>query len=240
MFFNRVILRQCLRAVDAIACVSQSTLRRLDVYAPQFALQKAVTIYNCVEAGPPMSLQSPLPNWEGQPFLLSVAQHRRNKNVLFATEVFRRLLISKDISPTAWLVIIGIEGPETARIHRFVTEAGLSNQVVFLRGVSDADLQWCYGHCELLLAPSLVEGFGLPVVEAMLHHCRVVCSDIPAFREVGGAYCYYARLQYPAEDAFVHAVRMALKDIKFRAAATDRYSGPRIAEAYLKLYTHLL
>ncbi len=239
VLLNRMILKQCLRAVDAIACVSQSTLGRLDAYAPQYALQKAVTIYNCVEPGPPMAAQSPLPSWRGEPFLLCVAQHRRNKNVLLAVEVFQKLLVRREISSSAFLVIIGMEGPETARIHRLIDEAGLARQVVLLQGVSDAELQWCYGHCELLLAPSIIEGFGLPVVEAMLHHCRIVCSDIPAFREVGGAYCLYASLQPPAEDTFVSAVRTAFKNIKFRPAATDRFSSPCIAEAYLRLYTHL-
>jgi glycosyltransferase involved in cell wall biosynthesis len=239
VLFNRMILAQCLRAVDAIACVSESTLRRLDIHAPQYALQKAVTIYNCVEPGPPVAKQCPLPNWGGESFLLCVAQHRRNKNIPLAIETFQRLLIGEDFSPATLLVIIGIEGPETGRIHRLIDSFGLARQVVLMRGVSDAELQWCYAHCELLLAPSLTEGFGLPVVEAMLNHCRVVCSDIPAFREVGGSYCHYASLQYRAADAFVHAARNALKNIKYRSGATDRFAESRIAEAYLQLYTRL-
>ena len=82
MLFNRAILRQCLAAVDAVACVSNSTLRRLDIHAPGIALTKAVTIYNSVDAGSPMSQTSPLPDWGGEPFLLCVAQHRRNKNIV--------------------------------------------------------------------------------------------------------------------------------------------------------------
>ena len=239
VLFNRIILQQCLRAVDAIACISESTLRRLDIYAPRLALQKAITIYNCVEAGPPMAAESPLPAWNGRPFVLCIAQHRRNKNIVLAMRVFQRLLLAGEIGPTALLVIIGIEGPETARIYRFIREAGLWRHIVLLQGVDDAGLQWCYSHCELLLAPSIVEGFGLPVVEGMLHHCRIVCSDIPAFREIVGSYCHYASLKSPAEDAFVRAARIALKNIKFRAAETHRFSAPRIAEAYLQLYTHL-
>lgn len=239
VLFNRLILAQCLRVVDAIACVSESTLRRLDMHAPKYALQKAVTIYNCVESAPPVAEQCPLPNWVGERFLLCVAQHRRNKNIPLAVETFRRLLLSEDISPTTLLVIIGIEGPETARIHRAIGSLSLARQVVFMRGVSDAELQWCYAHCELLLAPSLTEGFGLPVVEAMLNHCRVVCSDIPAFREVGGSYCHYASLRDPAAETFVNAARIALKSISCRSGATDRFAGSRIAEDYLQLYGRL-
>jgi glycosyltransferase involved in cell wall biosynthesis len=239
VLFNRLILQGCLRSVDAIACVSESTLRQLDIYAPRLELQKAVTIYNCVEPGPPMATHSPIPDWKGQPFILCVAQHRRNKNILLALQIFHRLLHSGEIHPSGLLVVIGIEGPETARIHRFIHSAGLIRHVVLLHGVSDAELQWCYGHCELLLAPSIIEGFGLPIVEAILRDCRVVCSDIPAFREVGGSYCHYAQLHPSAEDAFVHAIKCVRKSNHFRAPTMDRFSSLRIGEAYLRLYIRL-
>jgi glycosyltransferase involved in cell wall biosynthesis len=233
---NRIVLQQCLREVDAIACVSESTLSRLDVYGQQLALQKAVTIHNCVEPGPTIAIDTPFPGWNGEPFFLCVAQHRRNKNILLALEVFHRLLHNQEIKPSTRFVLIGIEGPETARIRRYISSAGLSQHVVLLHGVSEAELHWCYAHCELLLAPSIVEGFGLPIVEAMMHQCRIVCSDIPAFREVGGSSCRYVSLKSPAEEAFVLATAMELKTIRFRAASTDRFSCVRVAEAYLQLY----
>jgi glycosyltransferase involved in cell wall biosynthesis len=233
---NRIILQQCLREVDAIACVSESTLNRLDVYGQQLALQKAVTIHNCVEPGPAVTVDASFPGWDGEPFLLCVAQHRRNKNILLALKVFHRLLDSQEINSSTRFVLIGIEGPETARIRSYIRSAGLSQHVVLLRGVSEAELHWCYAHCELLLAPSIVEGFGLPIVEAMMHQCRIVCSDIPAFREVGGSSCRYVSLKPPAEDAFVLATAMELKTVRFRASSTDRFSGARVAEAYIQLY----
>jgi len=236
VLFNRMALHQCLRAVDAIACVSESTALRLEVYSSRLVAEKSVTIYNCVESRCRMTETGPLPGWSGEPFLLCVAQHRRNKNVVFAMQVFDRLLRSGEITPTARLVIVGIEGPETARIHRFIRDAGLARQIVLLHGIDDAELHWCYGHCELLLAPSIVEGFGLPIVEAMLHRCRVVCSDIPAFREIGCSSCHYSAL---TEEAFVDATRKALKSVKSRVAEVDRFSDARVAKAYLQLYTRL-
>jgi glycosyltransferase involved in cell wall biosynthesis len=236
---NRIVLQQCLREVDAITCVSESTRSRLDVYGQQLALQKTVTIHNCVEPGPAVAVDAPYPGWDGEPFLLCVAQHRRNKNILLALKVFHRLLRSQEIKPSTRFVLIGIEGPETARIRHYINSTGLSHHVVVLHGVSEDELHWCYAHCELLLAPSIVEGFGLPIVEAAMHQCRIVCSDIPAFREVGGSSCRYVSLKSPAEDAFVLATAMELRTVRPRAPSTDRFSTAHVAEAYLQLY-HLI
>ena len=115
LLFNRIILQQCLRAVDSIACVSESTRQRLRDVTPSAVANKALTIYNCVDPGPPMAPNGPLLDWAGEPFFLCVAQHRRNKNILLAMQVFRQLLINRDIDQATKLLIVGIEGPETGK-----------------------------------------------------------------------------------------------------------------------------
>lgn len=240
VFFNRAILKQCLGNADSIACVSESTLRRLDMWAPVLAVGKGSVVLNCVDPGPAKSPASPIPNYRGEHFLLCVAQHRRNKNIALAISTFEYLHRNAELKPGQKLVIVGIPGPETKALQRQIRDAQLTHDVVLLSGISDAELEWCYAHCDLVLAPSLVEGFGLPVVEAMFHHCRVVCSDIPAFREVGGSYCVYANLRHAPEDSFLEATRAALGSHRFRAGATARFSSSRIAPEYLRLYTRLL
>jgi glycosyltransferase involved in cell wall biosynthesis len=239
VFYNQLILKQCLKSADVVACVSESTRSRLDFHEPMIARQKAITIYNSVEHGPPMTTSCPLPDWHGEPFFLCVAQHRKNKNILLALQIFERLLLGRELQSNARLVVVGIDGPDTKRIKSFIQDQHLSHNVVLLRGVSDAQLQWFYGHCELLLAPSLIEGFGLPIVEAMLCHCPVVCSDIPAFREVGAPSCYYASLQDSHVDNFVRMIRLARKSARSHVIHPNRFSSLRIADSYLELYGRL-
>ena len=241
VLFNRLVLWQCLRAADAIACVSDSTLRQLGNKAAGPLFEKAVRIYNSVEPSTSLCGQNPLPQWKRSPFFLCVAQHRRNKNLLLTLQSFRRLLSEKKIHPSTLLVIVGIDGPETPQIHRFISTAGLSESVVLLSGIREAEMLWCYRNCELLLAPSLVEGFGLPVAEALLAGCRVVCSDIPAFRELGGNEgCHYVPLTSSTEEALAEAICTVLSQPRPTPPSLPQLSAPVIAAEYMRLYRQVL
>jgi glycosyltransferase involved in cell wall biosynthesis len=237
--FNRAILQQCLRGVDAIACVSQTTRQRLRQFAPARVWRKAVRIYNCVELVATSSPHSPIPGWQGEPFLLCVAQHRRNKNIPFLLRVFAGLLRNPETPQGLQLVIVGIRGPETSRILRCISRLRLQQHVHLLEGLSDAELQWCYTHCELLAAPSLTEGFGLPVAEALLAGCRVVCSSIAAFREIGGSHCRYVPLEKDGETAFAAAIAQALRAPSTPPVSLPQLSSRVLARQYIDLYRGL-
>jgi glycosyltransferase involved in cell wall biosynthesis len=236
VIFNRRILWQCLRAVDAIAAVSDHTLQQLAARAPESVLTKAVRIYNCVEGVP---IQSPLSGWRGAPFFFCVAQHRRNKNIPLTIQVFQRLLQDEKIDPESELVIVGATGPETPKVQRLLRTNGLSQKVTLISGIRDAEMQWCYRNCELLLALSSVEGFGLPVAEALLAGCRIVCSDIGAFRELENKGCHYVPLTTNAEKEVAEAVCKVLLEPRSNPAQLPQLSVPVIAEQYVQLYSRL-
>lgn len=239
VYFNRMILTQCLRSANAIACVSDSTRLRLGVKIPK-TLPKAVTIYNCVEGGPVPMKPPFVSTWGHAPFLLCVAQHRRNKNVMVALRAFMRLIVRNEISPNTRLVVVGMPGPESRHLYGYVRTAHLMERVAFVSGISDPELQWCYRHCELLLAPSTFEGFGLPVIEAQFAGCRIVCSDIPAFREMGGRNCRFVELAPGDEEQFACAIVSSLREPRPTAASLPHLSPGYISQRYMRLYRLLL
>lgn len=237
VLFNRRILWQCLRAADAIATVSDHTLQHLAARAPASMLRKAVRIYNCVE---PVSIQSPLSGWRGAPFFLCVAQHRWNKNILLTIRVFQRLLQNQTIDSESELLIVGVPGPETPQIRRFLRTTGLHPKVALITGIRDAEMQWCYRNCELLLALSSVEGFGLPVAEALLAGCRIVCSDIGAFRELQAESCHYVPLTANAAEQFARTIPTVLAEPRSKPMPMPQLSVPVIADQYMQLYRRLM
>ena len=238
--FNRVILRSCLQSVDAIACVSDATMSRLNQFASSAIIRKATRIYNCVEQESDSSTRSPLPGWEGEPFLLTVAQHRRNKNIPLLLAAFNRLLRQGQIDPATRLVIVGIKGPETGTINSLVDRYGLNYSALFLEGLSQAELQWCYTHSAAVVLPSVTEGFGLPIAEGLLAGCRIVCSDIAAFREIGGVHCNFVALGAHAENSLAAAIRATLDQPDKAPVPLPHLSAHVLAREYASLYRGLI
>lgn len=238
--FNQAILQQCLRNVDSIACVSESTRLLLSRYASSGVQAKACRIYNCVDRPLEAAAGTPIQGWEQQPFLLTVAQHRSNKNLPFLVQVFDRLLRSGSIDRSMRLLVLGIAGPETRRIQQTIERTGLGDHVALMEGLPEAQLQWAYRNCSALVAPSITEGFGLPVAEALLAGCRVVCSDIPAFREIGLDHCRFIPLDREAEGRFAQAIAAAIAQPPATPVSLPQLSSSRIAEQYVRLYRSLL
>jgi glycosyltransferase involved in cell wall biosynthesis len=238
--FNRFTLSQCLRSVDSVTCVSQATNLRLLHHAPRIAARKSVCIYNCVEAAIDCAAESPIPSLQSQPFLLCVAQHRRNKNIPLLIRTYARLWHLGRIDPDMALVIVGMTGPETARIRQLISGTSIAERIYLLEGLSDPELQWCYKHCAALVAPSIIEGFGLPVAEGLLAGARVVCSDIPAFREIGGGHCLYVSLDGNAERALADAIVTKLREPAPDPILLPRFSGTVLAGQYIDLYRRLI
>ena len=237
--FNRMALRQCLGAVTSIACVSEATRGQLQKHLPAF-FKKAIRIYNCIEPQPQCSDTYRIEKWRNDPFLLCVAQHRKNKNLGLLIRTVKRLLTGSRVSTNTKLMIVGISGPETRRISNLISQLGLSDCVYLEEGLSEGELQWCYRQCEVLVSPSITEGFGLPVAEGLLAGCRVICSDIAAHWEVGAGRCRFVDLRQYGEQKLADAIVASLAEPKPRRADLPELLAKNVARQYVALYGGLL
>ncbi|WP_330114618.1 glycosyltransferase [Pseudomonas sp. JS3066] len=90
------------------------------------------------------------------------------------------------------LVVVGKEGwMVDALAARFRNHPELGKRLHWLEGISDEYLLKVYANTSCLLAPSLGEGFGLPLIEAAQHRLPILARDLPVFREVAGEHAFY-------------------------------------------------
>jgi len=233
---NRAALRLCVRNVDAVACVSAATQVGFVKGWPEMQ-EKSCVVPNAVGlAGRDGLGQLPM-ELKGASFVLCVAQHRANKNLAVLIDAFDLAQRRGDLAAAARLVVAGHFGPETEHLRAMIQERGLEAGVLFLRDLPDGTLRALYAGCEMVVAPSLVEGFGLPVAEALSLGCRVVCSEIAVFREVGGDACVYFDPQKGAV-ALADAMRRAMTLAK--PAAVSFLTPAKVGERYVELYVQCL
>lgn len=119
------------------------------------------------------------------PYILFVGTLQPRKNVARLIEAFSKL-----DSETS-LVIVGKKGWQFEEILAAPAKFGVESRVKFLHNVTSEDLPSFYRNAELFVLPSLYEGFGLPVLEAMQLDCPVITSDISSLPEAGGDAALY-------------------------------------------------
>jgi glycosyltransferase involved in cell wall biosynthesis len=89
------------------------------------------------------------------------------------------------------LIIVGKKGWQYQDILQTPKKFGIENKVKFLDQVDDEELKVLYKNAICFVLPSLYEGFGLPVLEAMQYGCPVITSNISSLPEAGGDACLY-------------------------------------------------
>jgi alpha-1,3-rhamnosyl/mannosyltransferase len=149
-------------------------------------------------------------------YALFVGTLEPRKNLALLLEVWPRLLERQADFPP--LVVCGGWGWKTETMRDRVTRAQAEGWLFALGYVGDASLLALYRGARFLVFPSLYEGFGLPLLEAMAVGCPVVCSDLPVFREVAGTAAEYAP---PADaSAWLEALLRVQTDARRRAELT--------------------
>lgn len=136
-----------------------------------------------VDAEPPPRQELPGAVRE-RPFVLSLGHSKPYKNV---DRLIRAFAAVVSRHPEIVLLVAG-RGEGYPRLSRLVDDLELGGRVRFSGPLEQRQLLACYAHARFLAFPSLIEGFGLPVIEAMACGCPVLTSDVPPIsRTAGGA-----------------------------------------------------
>ncbi|MGF6126236.1 glycosyltransferase involved in cell wall biosynthesis [Pseudomonas frederiksbergensis] len=130
-----------------------------------------------------------------EPVFLMVSTIEPRKNHAYLLDAFERAWAG---GSKARLCIAGKIGWKCdALIERIRQHPELNRRLFMFNTLSDKSLEHAYSHATALVFPSYVEGFGLPLVEAMQRGLPAMGSDIPVFREIGGDYMAYFDLADP-------------------------------------------
>jgi glycosyltransferase involved in cell wall biosynthesis len=177
-----------LRRVDAIITDSECSQRDIAHYlqvpkekitVTMLAAARHFRVLSQAESAPALARAGVAP-----PYILYVGSLEPRKNLLRLLEAYR---LVREWSPRWGLVIVGARNawkstPVAAAVERY----GLQDNVTFTGYVPDEDLPALYNGAGLFCFPSLYEGFGLPVLEAMACGAPVVTSNTSSLPEVAG------------------------------------------------------
>jgi glycosyltransferase involved in cell wall biosynthesis/GT2 family glycosyltransferase len=218
--YQAFLPRTC-RLASAVVCVSHATLVGL-----QAATGTDPRRCEVIGEGPQLLDIAPDHESADMPYLLYVGSLEPRKNVNTLVNAFA----AADPPLPANLVMVGpTEEGESEALARRVARLGLDGRVQHLGFVGPARLKALYRDALAFVLPSLYEGFGLPVLEAMKSGTPVVASDIPPVREVAGDAALYVAKPLD-ESCWREALARVSADDALRAELTSR--GPDVAESF--------
>lgn len=221
--YARFMLRRALGASRRVIAVSETTRRDLLSRSPATPPEKVVVVPNGIDEAFREVTDGAVPAALARlglrrPYLLFVGNPKRHKDLPTALAALARLEAAPG-RPTLALAGTG----ESAEIAAAARRVGVEERVQALGFVPPELLPALYRGAELLLSPSLYEGFGFAVAEALAAGCPVVASDIPAHRELAGDAALYA--PPGAAEAFAAGAARLLADREL--ALGQREAGRR-------------
>ena len=215
---------------DRIVAISQFAKTETEKYM-RLDGKKVEVIYNGIERIDLTPEKEPADI--RKPYLFSIGEIKEKKNFHVLVEMMKKM-------PEYQLYIAGNNNtPYAQAIEKMLREKGVTNMHLIGK-VSAEEKVWLYRHCEAFVFPSLFEGFGLPVVEAMLFRKPVICSHETSLVEIGNKHVSFFEKGYPAE-ASAELIRRAISqttpeqlDEAFDYATS--FSWRAHMDAYLELY----
>ena len=172
-----------------------------------------------------------------QNYILNVGTIETRKNVLLAVKAL------KNIETT--LVIVGKKTDYVNEIENYIKENKLKNKIIFLNGLDLKELAILYRNAQIFVYPSIYEGFGIPIIEALYSKTPVITTAGGVFPEAGGPDSVYVK----TDDvlAMELAINQLLSDENLRSEISEKgfefvqkFNDNIVATKYNKIYESLV
>lgn len=248
-FYAQRMIRHSLARSDRIICVSRNTKKDLSRYF-EVDPSKVRVVYNGVHDAFREELSDgEIARWLKNlgietPYLLFVGNPTKpHKNLDRVVQAYARAV--REAKITGPLVCVGDRGSAAFKIHQRATQLGVGDKVQLLGHVAEEALPAIYQGASLFLYPTLYEGFGLPVIEAMASGVAVITSNGSALKEIAEG---YAHLVDPLDvRAIADAIAYCMTDVDHREALAklgrrraEDFRWKRTAEKTLEIYRSVL
>lgn len=226
---------------DIIIAISEYSRQRFLEIFPNFPIERTRVVYLGSRFTDTDS-EKPIASLEPHNFWLSVGTLEPRKNLRRTLRAYKQYLdLHSDSKP---LVLAGGQGWLEEDLEQFINHLELSKHIIRLGYVDDPTLKWLYKNCWAFIYPSIYEGFGLPVLEAISLGTAVLTSDTTSLPEVGGNAVLYVN---PSSEADILAGFIKLDDDKFREilktnsqTQASKFSWRKAAKEVMQAYTDVL
>jgi glycosyltransferase involved in cell wall biosynthesis len=181
---HKLSLAKAIKDSDHIITVSETMRKEIIKFFPKVSLSviyNGINFYNrSIIYQQNLSEFKEKYNIDGK-FILAVGHIESRKNYARLIESF---FILKNKGYDHKLIIIGNDSGEKDKLQILINQLNLQDQVNLLSGLTDLEVLCAYKLCSLFVFPSIYEGFGIPILEAMAASRPIVLSDLPVFREI--------------------------------------------------------
>lgn len=191
MFFNRKIVPSLIRRADHIITVSHFTANDL-VTLIGYPRERITVIYSGIHR----QAYQPVPHDECRtllktkygleaPFVVFVSRvEHPAKNHLRLIQAFEQLK-TRSVSDLK-LVLVGADWNGAEIVKAYAARSPVAKDILFTGFTPLSDIRYFYSACEVMVYPSLFEGFGFPIIEAMACGASVICSNTSSMKEIAG------------------------------------------------------
>jgi len=231
------IKKESIKRADHIICISNRTkddlLEFVDIQPSKVSTIHLASSFAATKLSPRIK--------NVKPYILYVGQRRFYKNVkVFLTAYASSERINRDFD----LVCFGA-GSIKADEYKIMRMHNIPNEKIIHVAGNDEVLKNLYRNASLFAFPSLYEGFGIPILEAMSQNCPVVCSNASCFPEIAGSAALYFNPEEPediavAMEKVLYSEQLTEELIERGKERVSNFSWDKTAQETINVYNNLI